>query len=235
MSDFAIHTFDNGVRVYDAHLLEVQRARYRLRNVHEAEEEDIFISALADLPQGGLFLNVGAAIGYYAILAKLRRPDLAVHAVEALPSQAERFRQTVTLNGLATSAIQLHEVAVAPNDDVEAFLLDDSYGSRLLASHEHTHSKTVRVKAVPLAQLCSDIGGSIALLQMDIQGLEKPVLEKFFAGKSRPIVSKFLIGTHGNDIHQAVKRMLETNGYSIAFDSPQPKDQPDGILFAQLR
>ena len=39
----AIHSFDNGVRVCDDHLLDEQRERYRKRNVHEAEEEDIFV------------------------------------------------------------------------------------------------------------------------------------------------------------------------------------------------
>ena len=42
----AIHTFDNGVRVFEDQLWEGQRARYQKRNVHEAEEEDIFVDLI---------------------------------------------------------------------------------------------------------------------------------------------------------------------------------------------
>ena len=42
----AIHTFDNGVRVYEDQLWAGQRARYEKRNVHEAEEEDIFVELI---------------------------------------------------------------------------------------------------------------------------------------------------------------------------------------------
>ncbi len=61
----AIHTFDNGVRVYDDHLLDEQRERYRKHNVHEAEEENIFVDLIHRIPANGCFVDVGAAIGYY--------------------------------------------------------------------------------------------------------------------------------------------------------------------------
>lgn len=65
-----IHVFDNGVKVYDDHLLAVQRQRCRKRNIHEADEEDIFAAIVRSLPADGCLVNIGAAIGYYAILAK---------------------------------------------------------------------------------------------------------------------------------------------------------------------
>ena len=73
----AIHTFDNGVRVYEDQLLDEQRARYERRNVHEAEEEEIFVDLIRRLPPDGCFVDVGAAIGYYLILAHklLPAPD----------------------------------------------------------------------------------------------------------------------------------------------------------------
>ena len=80
----AIHTFDNGVRVYEDQLLEEQRARYRKRNVHEAEEEEIFVDLIRRLPPDGCFVDVGAAIGYYLILARKLSPRLTIHGVEPL-------------------------------------------------------------------------------------------------------------------------------------------------------
>lgn len=136
MAEPAIHTFDNGVRIYDHHLLDVQRARYRRRNVHEEDEEDLFLATLTQLPPNGVFLNVGAAVGYYAILAKLKRPDLIVHAVEPLPGHIQRFKENLLINGLGSADFRLHEIAIAATDEKVAPLLDDSYGSRLLDSAE---------------------------------------------------------------------------------------------------
>jgi FkbM family methyltransferase len=235
MTNSAIHTFANGVRVYDRHLLEVQRARYRSRNVHEEDEEDVFLAALARIPAGGVFLNVGTAVGYYTILARLKRPDLKVHGVEPLPSQVARFKENVALNGLAVGDIQLHEIAIAGNDDAEARLLDDSYGSRLLAPEEAAQGRVVRVGTIPLASLCRTIGPRIDFLQMDIQGLEWPVLEKFFSSPERSGVSEFLVGTHSDEIHNAVSELLNRNGYAVTFECARPPGQPDGIILAVWR
>jgi len=45
-----IHEFDSGIKVYDSHLLDIQRIRYEKRNVHEEDEEDIFIEIIETLP-----------------------------------------------------------------------------------------------------------------------------------------------------------------------------------------
>jgi FkbM family methyltransferase len=232
MGQPAIHTFDNGVRILDAHLLEVQRARYRQRNVHEADEEDVFLAALADIPSGGIFLNVGTAVGYYVILAKLKRPDLTIHGVEPLPGQAERFKENLAINGLGSTDFKLHEIAIAANDEAEAQLLDDSYGSRLLGPAEQVTGKVVRVRTIPLAELCRSIGPRIDLLQMDIQGLELPVLEKFFGSAERSAISTFLVGTHSEKIHASVIALLNREGYAVSFECARPSGQPDGIVLA---
>jgi FkbM family methyltransferase len=235
MSDSSVHTFDNGVRVMDCHLLQVQRARYQLRNVHEADEEDIFMDALARTPHGGTFLNVGTAIGYYVILAKLKRPDLVVHGVEPLPSHIERFRENLALNRLVGSDIRLHQCAVSSRDDPEARLLDDSYGSKLVDPAAPAAGRIVKVAATTLARLCAIVGTRVDLVQMDIQGLEQAVLEAFFSTSDRSVVSAFLIGTHGEGIHSAILALMKRNGYEVLREEVQPSNQPDGIVMAIRR
>jgi FkbM family methyltransferase len=235
MGQSAIHTFENGVRIHDHHLLEVQRARYRVRNVHEADEEDVFLAALAEVPRGGIFLNVGTAVGYYTILAKLKRPDLTIHGVEPLPGQVERFKENLALNGFGVADFQLHEIAIAANDEAEAQLLDDGYGSRLLDPTEQVSGRVVRVKTVPMSELSQTIGPRIDLFQMDIQGLELPVLEKFFNDAKRTEISTFLVGTHSLKIHVSLMTLLKSHGYAVTFECVQPANQPDGIVLAVKR
>lgn len=77
-----IHMFDNEVRVFDDQLTPGQRDRYQIRNVHESEEEDIFVELIRAIPADGCFVNIGSAIGYYPLLAKKLAPHLTIHAVE---------------------------------------------------------------------------------------------------------------------------------------------------------
>ena len=79
----AIHTFENGVRVYEDQLLDEQRERYRKRNVHEAEEEEIFVELIRRLPADGCFVDVGAAIGYCLTPSRQLAPYLTIHGVRA--------------------------------------------------------------------------------------------------------------------------------------------------------
>src|SRR5258708_2664141 len=93
-----VHVFDNGGSVYDDHLIPAQRERYRRRNVHEAEEEDVFAELIRNLPPDGCYLNIGCAIGYYPLLAMRLLPALTIHAVEPLAQHRAFFAENVRLN-----------------------------------------------------------------------------------------------------------------------------------------
>src|SRR5712691_2479582 len=121
MTQRAIHTFENGVRVYDDHLLAEQRARYRKRNVHEAEEEDIFVDLIRRLPADGCFVDVGAAIGYYLFLARKLSPRLTIHAVEPLERHRAFLRENAVLNGLTTEDFILHPEGLTSSEGSESF------------------------------------------------------------------------------------------------------------------
>ena len=130
-----IHKFDNGVRVYDDHLMPAQRQRYKLRNVHEADEEDLFIKIISSLPTDGCFVNIGTAIGYYAILAKTLSPQLYVHAVEPLASFRNCLKENIRLNDLSTDVFVIHPYAVGAEDGRLSFL-EKGYESQLLVNRE---------------------------------------------------------------------------------------------------
>ena len=102
-----IHVFDNGIKVYDDHVSPTQRNRYKLNNLHEAEEEDIFIQILESIPQDGCYINIGSAIGYYSLLAKKLIPGLTIHAIEPLAKYREYFIENIALNGFLINCHQL--------------------------------------------------------------------------------------------------------------------------------
>ena len=126
----AIHTFDNGVRVYEDQLLDEQRARYERRNVHEAEEEEIFLDLIRRLPPDGCFVDVGAAIGYYLILAHKLSPRLTIHGVEPLERHRRFLNENLVLNGLTRDDFVIHSEGLTSSAGSENFM-DRGYSSRL--------------------------------------------------------------------------------------------------------
>lgn len=228
-----VHTFANGVRVYDDHLLPVQRERYALHNVHEAEEEEIFKAMVAAMPQASVYVDVGAAVGYYCILARRIRPEIQIVAVEALARHRAFMQENMRLNGLVDGVFQfVHEAISATPGELE--FADASYGSYLLSPGKNgKHAIVEKVQAITLPHLCRSLNQPIGLLQMDIQGEELNVLRQYASEHpdGGPI-RQFLVGTHGKDLHVESRRILEKMGYGIRADDPKPAHQPDGILAA---
>lgn len=238
MSSRGIHQFANGVKVFDDQLLSVQRARYQRSNVHEEQEESVFLSLLEEVPADGVFVNIGTAIGYYALLARLRRPDLAIWCFEPLPRHIRFFRENIELNGFRPEEFTVREQAVALQEGTVE-LSDEDYSSRVLADlvwrPRSTHQLSVR--STTLDQVCRDIGRPIGLVQMDIQGLELEVLTHFakIASAARLPVATFLVGTHGRELHDGCRAVLSAMHYQVMYDEPTPAGQPDGILAVALR
>jgi len=125
-----IHVFDNDVRVFDDQLIAGQKERYLTRNVHESDEEDIFVELIRAIPADGCFVNIGSAIGYYALLAKKLAPHLTIHAVEPLGRHRDFFVENMTLNGLDRADFTVHEEAIYSGEGDQSFV-DNGYGSSL--------------------------------------------------------------------------------------------------------
>jgi len=247
-----IHIFDNGVKVYDDHLLQIQRQRYINHNVHEADEEALFNSIISSLPFNAVYVNVGTAIGYYPILAKKKRCDLKINCFEPLPIHIKYFKENINLNNLSIHDFKLYEIAVSSFTGQSSFK-DESYASgithekhimsdvaikiknviRRIFKRKIQISKFQKVKTIKLSQIFSLIQCfHIDFLQMDIQGHEEQVLEAYLQDSSKSLgqVSKILIGTHSEQIHNRCKAFLVSLGYSVEKDEPQSLNQPDGIL-----
>lgn len=253
--DRGVHTFENGVRVFDDQLLEEQRERYRKRNVHEAEEEEVFVDLIRRLPPDGCYVDVGAAIGYYLILARKLSPGLAIHGVEPLARHRDFLQENLALNGLTTGAATIHPEGLTSHAESETFM-DRGYSSRLAPAGENApRSLSVRWKGlletislrrpkkekltittITLDAFVRRIGGAIDLLQMDVQGLELEVLKGAGESMRTGAVKTFLIGTHGRarglTLHADCRALLQRHGYKIEIDLPDTREQPDGILVA---
>jgi FkbM family methyltransferase len=251
----AIHTFDNGVRVYRDQLLDEQRARYARRNVHEAEEEEIFIDLIRRLPSDGCFVDVGAAIGYYLILAHKLSPRLTIHGVEPLERHRRFLNENLVLNGLTGDDFVIHAEGLTSSAGSQTFM-DRGYSSRLAPARglarpsfsarwkhlleavglRRPRNEFLTIPTITLDAFVRRVGRPIDLLQMDVQGLEVEVVKGAPESLKTGAVKSFLIGTHGRarglTLHEECRELLRANGYTVEIDLPDTKEQPDGILVA---
>jgi FkbM family methyltransferase len=250
MTEKAVHIFDNGVKVFDRHLTPTQRDRYRKQNVHEADEEALFVQIIDGVPRDGCFVNIGCAVGYYCILAKKLSPGLTIHAVEPLEAHRRYFAENVELNGLDLDDFHVYREAVSGSKGREVFF-DRDYGSSILRPEEERASFRSRmraavrmiwalfrmrgygiVKTITLDKLMDLVGKPTDLLQMDVQGLEAEILGGAAHTLRAGVVKTFLLGTHGQQVHQQCIEILKEYEYSIEFEEVAPQSQPDGIIVA---
>lgn len=255
-----IHEFDNSVRIYDDHLMPAQRQRYKIRNVHEADEEDLFIKIISSVPDNGCFVNIGTAIGYYAILAKKLSPKLHVHAVEPLQSFRACLSENILLNDLTDEDFIIHPFAVGAMDGRVSFL-EKGYESQLLIKKDDVgviHRSAMKIKdltkallgsigvkryaagygtksetdTVTLETLFKQVGQQVDVMSMDVQGLELDILSGGESVLERADVKTFIIGTHGRAIHQKCINYLKSKAYTIEYEEEDTHHQPDGIVVA---
>jgi FkbM family methyltransferase len=250
----AIHTFDNGIKVFDHHLLASQRTRYQQTNVHEPDEEPIFLRTIDALPEGGRFVNIGTAIGYYVILAKMRRPDLHVACFEPLPLHLDYMRENIKLNGLDPVDFGIEGVAIS-NQRGSIEFIQHRFGSavadrppianlkirlsqwigRLTGQADPESGERITVPAITLLDAMDRFDGPVDFVQMDIQRHEAQVLATYFeelADRPSPM-RRLLVGTHGRSLHRDCSKLLTDGRFRLTHDEFATKHQPDGILLAE--
>jgi FkbM family methyltransferase len=232
-----VYRFSNGIRLYRTDLLDIQLARYAEPgnpNLHEPVEED-WIRRMLDRigTDSPVFMDIGAAMGYYCVLVKQLRPAARIFAIEALPRHVTALRATLALNGLAPTDVTVMQIAVSAETGRASFL-DEGYGSQLSsASRKRRGAVVLEVEARSLQEILAEIG-PVDLMKMDIQGAELDVLRAARGPLSDGAIAHAIIGTHGREIHESVRAILEEAKFSIDFDDPAPAMQPDGLIVASF-
>lgn len=241
-----IHQFDNQIKVYKHHLLDLQINRYQNINIHEPEEEKWFLQMLEYYKKVSrpILLDIGAAIGYYSILAKKAIPNLEIHAFEPFQEHAQYMRDNILLNNLSLDDIKVHEVAISDKIGKSQFQLDtfssvlintppQNFFRRLLKKQE-VASNITYVQTISLDDLCSKLNHTISLAKVDVQGFEIQVLRGAKQALQKKQIKTWIIGTHSSQLHQDCLSLLQHDGYSIHFEEKVIENQPDGIIVAHV-
>jgi FkbM family methyltransferase len=141
----------------------------------QREYEPITRKMLSQVLQPGMVvLDVGAHIGFYALLAaRLVGPEGKVHAVEPSEKTVAFLEASIELNGF--SNITIHRCAAGNVRTTREFNITGSSDSNGFYDHPNIGTlRKVQVLQVPLDDL---IEGRVDVIKIDVEGAEIEVLE----------------------------------------------------------
>lgn len=124
----------------------------------------------------GLFLDVGANVGYFSLLLAHTSPDARVIALEPNPPIASLLEESIARNQLG-SRISLHRVAAADTAGRLEFGVDAANTGHSRLANDH-HAGSISVETVVLDDwLPSHLNGRpLSLVKIDVEGAEHRVL-----------------------------------------------------------
>ena len=179
---------------------EVNGTRYRfdLRNnvtdskvrlsskVYDGEE----IAALTETARGGVFVDVGANIGYYT-LALLGQGAARAVAIEPNPPALARLRFNVVINGL-DDRVSLVEEGAGPEGELE-FFQTTALGSASFVRPD-MEASAIRVRTRPLLSILDGLDiTAIGALKIDVEGFEDRVLVPFLREAPKALLPRTVV------------------------------------------
>lgn len=148
--------------------------RYQLDN-----EADVYAEIIARLPDGGLFVDVGANVGLHTILAAFHMGQRGkVLAVEPVPANLELLRKNLQLNGLLDMC-QIFPFALTETANL-SIRMSVEPGLSPAASISPTSRNTensISVATKTLDDICEAAEKIPDLIKIDVEGAEHEVLK----------------------------------------------------------
>ena len=172
------------------------------------------------IPPAAIIYDVGANIGYVSLLlANAAGPGGHVYAFEALPANAEQWRQNVALNGMQNRT-SLFAGAVTDASGPVRFLVHASGGMGKAAGsagRADSYQSEIIVRGISLDEFVYVQGNPPPqVVKMDIEGgevLALPGMQRVLA-EAHPLM---LMELHGPEASRVAWETLSAAGYTICW------------------
>jgi FkbM family methyltransferase len=212
--------FDNGLKVYKDQLIGFQILRYKKINLHEPEEEPMFCRQFEGYSGRGVFLDVGAAAGYYSFLTRKLCPKIPIHAFNPRDDFFKMMGENVLLNEM--SDIHIHKLALS--NATGTCGVSDGWGGKITSTGNIQKTTFDEfLKTLPKNEV-------VFLVKMDIQGEEYNAL--CGAEKSHKRIKHWFVETHSRELHEKCESILESFSCKVTFNQFEIESQPSGLLVA---
>lgn len=143
------------------------------------------------LRPGDTFLDFGANVGYFSLLAAGRVGSMGhVHAFEPVPSTAAALTANIERNDLG-AVVSVHQVAAWDEDSTTTISVGTEFQSGWSSLvHRPTDAASVEIETVEIARYLETVGvGRVAACKIDVEGAEGRVLRAlapFLLSRERP-------------------------------------------------
>lgn len=174
--------------------------------LYEPAESELVHSYLR---KGDVFIDVGANIGYYSLIAsEAVGQETRVHAIEPVPANAQALRETIALNGITN--IEVRQVAAGSHRGVtELHIAAEPVGNSAWASGVPSalRTGTIVVPTISIDEYAeTEAISSVRLVKIDVEGFEpevlagmKSILSRYDAPAILCEVNPFLLDRRGMD------------------------------------
>ena len=169
-------------------------------HVMPGREPAILAYISKNLARGDTFVDAGANIGFYTVLAAQRVGDEGrVVAVEMMPDTAEILRHHIVLNQLRNVDIVERALAAQAGLHLIATVPDGKFGQASISREiaETGASRRSTVETTTLAEVINSVGNRVSLLKMDLEGAEYLALQG--AGQALHQVKAIIFEELGSD------------------------------------
>jgi len=182
----------------------------RLREGKELEIISSFIK------NGGVFLDIGANVGYYSLMAA-KLGATKIIAVEPNPIVLDRFKINIKFNGF-DSKIKTFQIGIgAKRTTMELRLSDVDMGSSSIVNSK-LNSDKIKIKIIPLSELLKkEVITKIDVLKIDIEGFEDRALFPYFKTLDKKLYPRLILmeDSSQKDWEQNIYEWLLANGYRV--------------------
>lgn len=147
-------------------------------HVMPSDERVIFQAVKEWLRPGDVFVDGGANIGFYSVLAAgLVGNEGRVCSVEMIPNTAAQMKKNIALNGLRNVRVVEHAISDQAGQTVQARLTHDLLGQATICPETGAnHPDAIEVTTQTLDNILKD-EPSIRLIKLDIEGVELEALK----------------------------------------------------------
>jgi FkbM family methyltransferase len=125
------------------------------------------------LKAGDVFIDIGANIGYFSLLAAKHQPTAKIFSFEPVSSLFKQFEENISINGFK-NIIAVNAAVGERNDEREIYISgDDNKGMSSFEKPENYSGKTETVKVVEFDDWVNKSGFyKIDLIKIDVEGSE---------------------------------------------------------------
>jgi FkbM family methyltransferase len=181
-----------------------------LWHVAPVREAAVVEAIRSRLRPGDTFVDAGANIGFYSVLAARIVGDAGrVVAFEMMPDTAAVLRRHIELNHLSNVTVIEHALADAADRTLDAHVIEGKFGQASISPDKS--GRLVSVRTTTLNDALRDIP-RVAVMKMDIEGAEEQALRG--AEQVLDRVENIIFESWGQQT--AVDDFLAARGFSVS-------------------